>query len=468
MNILLVRPDSAPETIGLQHLMLVEPLELEILGALKRSGDTVTLVDMILEKKDIGSFLEQYRPDLLAITGYITNVNTMLAYARRAKGLIPGIQTVVGGVHCEVCPEDFDDPAVDFRVVRNAVQAFPALLDFIDQNGALPMGVLRKGETLEDIILPLFDFTVPFPDRSLSKRYREKYFYIFQNRVALIKTSFGCPYTCSFCFCREITSGAYHTRPLDEVLDELEMIEEEEVYIVDDDFLIDRKRLLKFIEGVQERGIHKRYLIYGRADFIVRYPEVMARLRDVGLHTVIVGFESFSEEELQQFEKKISVETNREAMRIMNRLGIECFATIIVSPDWNRADFRHMVRETRALGVHFVNLQPLTPLPKTGFSVPEDQLLIPKEEYEKWDLAHLSIRPAQLSIPDFYREILKAYQAILFQPAILWKYIRNYPLKMLWRMLKGSYRVTRQYRNKITESEAYAKDIVRSTDPVRQ
>jgi hypothetical protein len=39
---------------------------------------------------------------------------------------------------------------------------------------------------------------------------------------------------------------------------------------------------------------------------------------------------------------------------------------------------------------------------------------------------------------------------------------------MLWRMLKGSYRVTRQYKNKITESEAYAKDIVRSTDPVRQ
>lgn len=471
MNILLVRPDTSPETIGLQHLMVVEPLELEILSALKRPQDTVTLVDMILEKKSLDFFLTKYQPDLLALTGYITNVGTILTYARLARQLVPGIRTVVGGVHCEVCPEDFDDPAVDFRVVRNAVQAFPLLLEYIDKPLELPPGVLQAGQSLGDRPLPPFDFTIPFPDRSISSKYRKEYFYIFQDKVALIKTSFGCPFTCSFCFCREITEGAYHPRPLEEVLDELASIEEEEIYIVDDDFLIDKKRLIRFVEGVQNRGIRKRYFIYGRADFIARYPEVMAQLKEVGLHTVIVGFESFSEAELQQFEKKISAETNRDAMRVMNRLGIECFATIIISPDWDRKDFRNMVREIKALGIHFVNLQPLTPLPKTGFTVAEDQLLLNKKDYDKWDLAHLSIRPTKLSISDFYREILKAYRNILFQPAVLWKYIRQHPVKMLWRMFQGSYRVTRQYQTKIRESkknEAHAKDTVYTTDPIRQ
>jgi radical SAM superfamily enzyme YgiQ (UPF0313 family) len=466
MKILLARPEANPEIIGLQHLMVVEPLELEILSALKRPGDTAALADMLLEKKPFDHFLKQHRPDLLGITGYITNVKTMLDYCRRAKKLLPGIRTVVGGVHCEVCPEDFDSEWVDFRVVRNAAIVFPQLLDHLEGKGPLPPGVLSHGQALDSVQLPPLDFSVPFPDRSLSAKYRQKYFYIFQDKVALIKTSFGCPFTCSFCFCREITQGAYHPRPLEEVLDELASIREKEIYIVDDDFLIDRKRLLAFIGGVRKRGIRKRYLVYGRADFIARHPEIMRELWEVGLRTVIVGFESFSEEELAKYHKKTHVETNREAMRILKETGIECFATIILSPDWSEADFDRMVKEVRGLGIHFVNLQPLTPLPKTGFSVPEDQLLIRKEDFEKWDLAHLSIRPTRMSPAAYYRQIVKAYRAILFQPSVMWKHMRRQSPKMLWKMWQGASRVGRQYRQKIKEASNHAEDIVHPADAV--
>jgi len=36
MKILMVRPRPTSRTIGLQHLMIVEPLELEVLASLKR------------------------------------------------------------------------------------------------------------------------------------------------------------------------------------------------------------------------------------------------------------------------------------------------------------------------------------------------------------------------------------------------------------------------------------------------
>jgi len=116
MKILMVRPKASSQTIGLQHLMLTEPLELEVLAALKRKTDEVVIVDLIIEKSSIDYFLETHQPDVLCVTGYITNVATMIDYCKIAKNFNPSIATIVGGVHCEVCPEDFESAYVDYRV----------------------------------------------------------------------------------------------------------------------------------------------------------------------------------------------------------------------------------------------------------------------------------------------------------------------------------------------------------------
>ncbi|MDP2113648.1 MAG: B12-binding domain-containing radical SAM protein, partial [Bacteroidota bacterium] len=73
MRILFVRPDNSPETIGLQHLMVVEPLELEILYTVIRENDTAEIIDMLLEKRSIGHFIRKFNPEVFCVTGYITN-----------------------------------------------------------------------------------------------------------------------------------------------------------------------------------------------------------------------------------------------------------------------------------------------------------------------------------------------------------------------------------------------------------
>ena len=456
MKIMMARPQPSPETIGLQHLMVVEPLELEILGALKRASDTVVIVDMILEKKPFEWFLAEHTPDVLCVTGYITNVSTMKTYCRMAKELFPGVVCIVGGVHCEVCPEDFDCEEIDYRVVRNAACVFTALLHHIEHKTELPDGVLVRGNSLGNTPLPPFDFRAPFADRRLVERYRKNYFYIFSRRVALIKASYGCPYQCSFCFCRVITRDGYFRKPLDDILEELEQLQETEIYIVDDDFLFDARWLQQFIDEVTRRRIRKRYLVYGRADFIASHPDIMRQLAEIGLKTVIIGFESFSDEELGKYNKKISSSLYKKTMETLRRNKIDVFATIIIPPEWDENDFRHMVRAVKSLKIHFVNLQPLTPLPKTGIHFPSDKILLDKEKYEQWDMAHVAIRPSKLSVADFYRQILHAYQAILYRPATLWKHIVSYPPDMLWKMLVGGYRVTRQYKKKIKEAQRHA------------
>ena len=309
---------------------------------------------------------------------------------------------------------------------------------------------------MEEVELPDFDFQVPFPDRSSVERYRHRYFYIFHDKVALIKTSFGCPYNCSFCFCRIITGNRFHQRPLSEVIEELESINQTEIYIVDDDFLTDRKYLEAFITEVKRKGIKKHYLVYGRADFIAQNPELIHELAGIGLRTVIVGFESFSEKELKAYNKNTSVELYAKTMEILNREKLDCFATIILSPDWDRNDFRQMVKVVKSLDIHYVNLQPLTPLPKTGVTFPDERIIIRKDDYEMWDLAHVSVLPSKLTVAEFYKEILKAYTSIIYRPSVLLKYLKTYKPVMLIKMLAGGYRVGRQYKHKIKEAGKYA------------
>ena len=263
MKVLLIRPRPDKETIGLQHVMICEPLELEyICSNIERKDVDITIVDMILEKEPLEHFIEEYEPEVVGMSGYISHVNIIKNYARRIKAVKPDCKLVVGGVHAEVLPEDFLDENVDFIVEANGLKAFNDILNDIE--GCNHDGVHREGK----VNLKETNFEYKFPDRSKVSRYRSRYYYMFHNPCALIKTSFGCPYNCNFCFCRKITDGRYFARSMDSVIEELKEIPEEEIYIVDDDFLFDRERLLKFCEKLKSNNLNKKFLVYGRADFI--------------------------------------------------------------------------------------------------------------------------------------------------------------------------------------------------------
>ncbi len=453
LKVMLVRPKPHNETIGLQYVMKVEPLELEVLAAVLPEDCTPVIVDMIIERPSIESFITKEKPDIFCVTGYITNVPEMIEYCRLAKLLDPKVVTVCGGVHCEVCPEDLESPYIDFRVVRDTITSFKNLFEYIRGTGQKPKGVLMKNETVSTPPEVTDPALYPeLPRRDLTKKHRHKYFYIFHHPVALLKTAFGCPYACNFCFCRKITGGKYAERDLDVVIKEIENITEEHIYIVDDDFLFSRDRIAKFIEALKARNIKKTFLVYSRADFISNNPDLIRKFREVGLKTVIVGVESVFEHELKAYSKHTTLQINREAMRILKENKVDCFATVIVSPGWGKAEFKQCGVKLKEMGISYVNLQPFTPLPGTDISTPADKILVQRNDYHKWDLAHVTVKPEKLTVKEYYGEILKLYRSILFQPHIILGYIKTYSLPMLMKMLLGSMMVYRQYKQKMKEA----------------
>ncbi len=453
MKILLVRPRPPGQTIGLQHVMIVEPLELEVIAATVDHRHDVVIVDMILETEPLERFVEEHRPDLFAVTGYITHMDVIKDYCRRVKALDPGIVTVAGGVHIEKNAADADCPWLDYRVTRNGAKVFPELVAAVENEPVdLPPEVLRAGE--EPGPQPPFAFGFPTPRRELTRRYWDRYFYVFHDRVAALKTSFGCPGLCNFCYCRELTDGRYVERPLPEVLDELEAIEQEEIFIVDDNFLASQRRLGEFLAGVRERGIAKHYLVFGRSDFIIDHPKLLAEFRELGLRTVIVGLESFRDDELGTMKKGTTAAENELALRILRELDIDCYAAIILSPDWGPEEFAHLRRKVRTYGIEFANYQPLTPLPGTGLAGDDNELLVPRTSYSDWDLAHLVVRPSRMSVSEYYGEILRLYTSSVIHPRTLLRHLRHSP-RVFLRVAVGAFKVWRQYRVKMREAARY-------------
>lgn len=422
MKILLIRPKPARETIGLQSIMICEPLELMVLASvIKENGHDVEIIDMILEKNEISHFINTKKPDVIGITGYISHVNIMKNYAKIAKSINNNIKVCVGGVHATVCPEDFLSENID-KICRSED-------DFYD-------------------FLNLENREKKLPFRDLEQRYLDKYYYIFQEKCALIKTSFGCPYSCNFCFCKEITK--YHAREIDDVINELLHINQTEIYIVDDDFLYNRSRLIEFYEKIKQNKIKKRYLVYGRADFIAQNEDIISKLKEIGLSAVIVGIEASNQDELDKYNKKTELSSNFKAIDILKKYDIECYATIILGTEWGKKEFKDLYKYTQDLGLIFVNLQPLTPLKGTGyFEEYKDKLIIPYEEIEKWDMAHLVIKPTKLSVRAYYFEIVKLYYKITLKPKNILYMMKKYGLKTIFKLSKGAREVNFQYFLKI-------------------
>ncbi len=453
MKIMLIRPRPSRETIGLQHVMICEPLELEYLcSGIGDLGHETMIVDMILEKAGIETFLLDYQPDVVAITGYITHVGIIKEYCRKTKELLPDCYTIVGGVHAEVVPWDFEDECIDFVVSSNGIASFRQIVAALSEERD-PSDVAGLWSQDHPPCEKNTSFDHPFPDRSKVQRYRSKYYYLFHNPCALIKTSFGCPYSCEFCFCREITGGQYFERSIDSVIDELKTIPEKDIYIVDDNFLVSRERILEFCRRLDEERLHKKFLIYGRADFIAANEDVIAGFKRRGLRAVIVGLESCNANELEEYNKKNDVMANETAVRMLAEHGIDCYATLILGMDWSRTDFRRLGRWLRNLKLTFINLQPFTPLPGTAMLAKyEDGLIVPREDYEKWDLAHLVLAPAKMSAARYYWNIIRLYYGVTMRPVNLIRLLfRHGPAENL-RMLLGSSRVTFQYLRRMIGS----------------
>ena len=437
MRVLLVKPNPSKESINLQSFMICEPLELEYCASLLASmGHGSDIVDLVIDK-NFRKALKAKKYDAVAFTAYRVHIGIVKKYAAYVKKVFPSVITMVGGVEAEVVPDSFIDPNIDVILAGGLTSLREVVRGMERGESADKLKELGKTPAC-----PGFDF--PFPDRTKTERYRKYYNYIYHDECATIKTSFSCAYDCEFCFFTRV--GKFFERDVEEVVEELSQIKERNVFIVDDNFLYNRKRVLRFCELVKERNIKKTYIAFGRADFIAANEDVMERLAACGFDAFFVGLESFKSSELNDYRKRTTVETNNKAVRVLEKYGMQCYSGLIVGYDWGKEDFDELIEYINSFEHPMVNIQPITPIKGTPYYEKVKHLITEDEtRYARFDMAHVVMKPQKMSVRKFYYNILRAYLKTTASKAGKKYIMRRYGKKVYRRVRRGAYKIIGQY-----------------------
>lgn len=407
MKVTLIQPPSGSKYMD--TLYMHEPLALEYLGAgLILDNHEVTIIDARLEQ-DYVAKLKSDKPQIIGLTGFTNQLAIIKEMASKIKAIDLSIFIIVGGHHATVKPEDFNVKDIDLVVRGEGVTALNEILQCLESNKPFA-SILGLGIPGEQMYLtpsrahPGLD-DLPIPDRSLTKNYRKYYFEEWMKPIASIRTSLGCTNRCTYCALWALTGGKYLARKPELIIQELESIEEQNVFFCDDESMCDWKRMDKLADLIIENGIKKKYYMYARVDTIVRHPSLFAKWKDIGLAQVFIGFETFNNKQLNDLRKNITTAQQYEAAKILNDLKINIAGSFMVDPSYTREDFNGLISHIRSLKVDVVICSILTPLPGTQLYESKKQELI-TDKPETFDFLH-TVLPTKLPLKQFYSEFAR-------------------------------------------------------------
>lgn len=423
MKVLLVRP-NAPNKLSFIKILDNEPLELEYLHTgLMMAGYTDYIYDGLVETKSVHDTILRENPDVIAITGYITQEGLMREFASIAKKVNPKIKTIIGGVHAQLNYHRFFDEDVDYIFRSESINAFVDLIRIIEAGlDVLKLrqvnGLCFRSDASKEIsknseyhlneLIPIDINELPIPDRTFFYEHKRFYRYLDLTEVATIKTSFSCPYTCNFCYCTKLHGGHYQERTIDKVIEELKGIDCINVQIVDDDFLVNKARLWDFIRLVKEADIRKTFICYARADFVASNQEIIKALADIGFKYFLVGLEAVNNDELDSYNKGTTIDHNRECVRIINETSSQCIGLMIAPLDATKQYFEKLYDWIVMNDLIYVTISIFTPIPGTGlYDQYKDK--ITSTDIADWDFLHLVLEPTHMTRKEFYRAYNKLF-----------------------------------------------------------
>jgi radical SAM superfamily enzyme YgiQ (UPF0313 family) len=203
-----------------------------------------------------------------------------------------GIKVVAGGPIFTTGYEEFED--VDYFVLNEAESTLPHFLNDLKNGRAKHIYASKELQEIEKTPIPLWGLIN-----------MQKY------AVMSIQYSRGCPFNCEFCEIPLIYGHKVRTKSKDQILAELESLHSkgwrDGVFLVDDNFIGDRKKLKKeILPALIEWMERKRYPFLFNTEASIDLAddeELMQLMVKAGFTTVFVGIETPNEESLVECNK---------------------------------------------------------------------------------------------------------------------------------------------------------------------
>lgn len=366
-------PDAL-EKVSVGHL---PPLGLlYVAGYLEaRSSHQVEVLDALMDHMSYQQVEERIRKSKPQVVGIYSTIFTwidVLNVTRLVKKIDKNIHVCLGGPLVSVYPEDImERDSIDSAVIEEGEVSFTELVNHLEENKPLERvrgiiyrenGCIKKTEPREGI--PDLD-TLPFPARHLIS-YKNYYDLIGRRKpMTTISTSRGCPNKCSFC--NRIGLEGYRTRSPGNIVKEIEHCANlgiGEFFIIDDNFTLDRQRVMGFCNLLIKKKLPIDWDIRTRVDAIDE--EMVDKLKAAGCKMVRFGVESGTEEILKVLNKKLTVKKIEETFDILKRKGMRYIPYFIIGcPTETREQIMKTIDLAIKLDPPYVVFAILLILPKT-------------------------------------------------------------------------------------------------------
>ena len=399
-TVLLVHPEVSRTKYDFAGIIDNEPLELEYSFAmLKNSGWEPYIWDGQVEKQPFIKRLAELSPAAVYISGRTRQEGFMKEYAKASKA--SGTLTMIGGLHAQRCYSRFFTDYIDFVFTGFDIAPIMEILSGEAPDKISSVCWKRNGKWTMNKAKPSDISALPRPDRSYFYQHTDRYRYLELLPAAHVRTAYCCPYKCRFCLRNTLNCGCYSARDIADVVDEIHSIECENIYIIDDDFLFGEERLREFIRLIRQRNIRKRYVCYGRADFIAAHPDLMRELKSIGFYYVLVGLEAADERYLESYNKRSDMEANVKAVSILNDVGINVMGMFIVDLDFTGKDFRRIWQWVRKNKLRHAAVSIFTPEMNSELISEYKDRLVTRDPAH-WDYLHVVAKPEKLSVRRYY------------------------------------------------------------------
>jgi len=238
---------------------------------------------------------------------------------QKIKTLFPEIVTIWGGYFAaNQFKVNLNSGFVDFVINGPGDNAFPTLLKTLEANNLDYLSEIKnliyknnKGEIVKNPqeAIPDLDKLKPLPFDYLDSFYPlGKYFgkTFMGNTTIAYHSSFGCPFTCSFCAVVPIYNARWKGKSANLIYEDVKYLKEkydaDAIEFHDNNFFVAEKRVVEFSKLIKNENML--WWGEGRIDTIDKYSdESLALMREAGCKMIFFGAETGNDDILKQMDK---------------------------------------------------------------------------------------------------------------------------------------------------------------------
>lgn len=350
--------------------------------------------------------------DLVVFHPSLITLNLEREAIARTVQLNPKARVLVVGPVASVMPEAFD--GLEATIVKGEAEQ---LLWKLDEVLARPGASVQLG-VIEDLDL------LPPPDWSPFSPRRFRIGFDFSRfPTALIQSSRGCTFRCSYCPCTVLDNSVRFRDPeavVEEIGHGVRHWGFRSFKFRDPLFGLNHDAAFRLAELIGRLPRKIQFSIETRID--VMRPELLRVLRRVGLSSITVGIETPDEETLRRYHRKpIHDDRQRQFIATCREMGIRTVADFMIGfPDDTEQSIHRVMRYARAVNPTFANFNIVTPYPGTEFF---EQM---KDRIAEPDFSHYSMQTPVLKYEHLTaRQVAQLHAACFNRFYFRWKYLSD-------------------------------------------